>query len=213
LNLVSKTFPSQKLKLFSTRSILLIQTTIATQSASQVAAQSENSALHLQIQQLSSSLVEKDQLVSNLETAKTENLALIAELEARILSEEKIRRELHNTIQELKGNIRVFCRVRPCSKDEEPLNINYGENDDRSIDLVQSVESASGKTISKTFSFNFDKVFQPESDQKVVFGEISQLVQSALDGYNVSIFAYGQTGSGKTFTFNSTNLECKDQMT
>jgi kinesin family protein 12 len=29
---------------------------------------------------------------------------------------------------------------------------------------------------------------------------INELLESALDGYSVTVFAYGQTGSGKTYT-------------
>lgn len=39
-----------------------------------------------------------------------------------------------------------------------------------------------------------------------LFSDVQPFVQSALDGYNVSIFAYGQTRSGKTHTMVSLSL-------
>jgi len=80
-------------------------------------------------------------------------------------------------------------------------NINF--IDDCTIEVNKSdgsdAISCSGKLRIKQ-EFSFDKVFTPNASQADVFEELSFLVQSALEGYNVCIFAYGQTGSGKTYT-------------
>ncbi|XP_027338935.1 kinesin-like protein KIN-14C [Abrus precatorius] len=121
----------------------------------------------------------------------------LAEKEFQVIEGEKLRKKLHNTILELKGNIRVFCRVRPLLPDDGPgtdMVVSYPSSTEalgRGIELVQSGQK---------YPFTFDKVFNHEASQQDVFIEISQLVQSALDGYKVCIFAYGQTGSGKTYT-------------
>ncbi|KAJ0799001.1 putative minus-end-directed kinesin ATPase [Helianthus annuus] len=115
---------------------------------------------------------------------------------------EALRKKMHNTILELKGNIRVFCRVRPLLLDDGV------ENEAKTISFPTTTE-AIGRGIEvmqhgQCHPFMFDKVFTPQSSQEEVFVEISQLVQSALDGYKVCIFAYGQTGSGKTHTMMGT---------
>ncbi|CAN6850336.1 unnamed protein product [Brassica oleracea] len=122
----------------------------------------------------------------------------VEEAELKLVEGEKLRKKLHNTILELKGNIRVFCRVRPLlpgeNNGDEGKTISYPASLEllgRGIDLMQNAQK---------HSFTFDKVFLPNTTQEDVFIEISQLVQSALDGYKVCIFAYGQTGSGKTYT-------------
>ena len=40
-----------------------------------------------------------------------------------------------------------------------------------------------------------------------VFADVSEFVQSALDGYNVTLFSYGQTGSGKTHSMQGAGHE------
>ncbi|KAK1324416.1 Kinesin-1 [Acorus calamus] len=122
----------------------------------------------------------------------------LADAELQLVEAEKLRKKLHNTILELKGNIRVFCRVRPVLSDDDcngmEAAISYPsslEHLGRGIDLLQGGQK---------FAFSFDKVFDHGASQEDVFVEISQLVQSAMDGYKVCIFAYGQTGSGKTYT-------------
>ena len=49
--------------------------------------------------------------------------------------------------------------------------------------------SVSGKA--EPIPFEFDHVFNVNANQESVFEEVSQLVQSSIDGYNVCIFAYG----------------------
>ncbi|XP_019744519.1 carboxy-terminal kinesin 2-like [Hippocampus comes] len=138
--------------------------------------------------------------------AAEEEVRSLKELAARLESElhvgEMERRQLHNTIQELKGNIRVFCRVRPQVNGGLGKHIQLPANDDKAITLAKTEESHTGKTTEtqKNYNFTFDRVFGPDATQQEVFEEISLLVQSALDGYNVCCFAYGQTGSGKTYT-------------
>ena len=80
-------------------------------------------------------------------------------------------------------------------------NVNF--TSEKSMELMKNADDgnkgiASGTKSSK-YDFEFDRVFEPGTSQEVVYEEISQLVRSSMDGYNVCVFAYGQTGSGNFF--------------
>ncbi|KAK2836901.1 hypothetical protein FQN49_006607 [Arthroderma sp. PD_2] len=166
-------------------------------------------ALKARIEFLESGNKEQSESFAKLDKELSEALEETNAAKAQLRKEETMRRRLHNQIQELKGNIRVFCRVRPVltsDSSESAAKISFPDEDMDSREiLVQGPEEKSslGVVSTKNHSFAYDHVFGPKSQNSEVFEEISQLVQSALDGYNVCIFCYGQTGSGKTHTMSS----------
>ncbi|KAL5209895.1 hypothetical protein ABZP36_005518 [Zizania latifolia] len=129
--------------------------------------------------------------------------ALVAQcedLKLKYYEEMAKRKKLYNIVQETKGNIRVFCRCRPLSKDETSSGYKCAVDFDGAKD--GDIGIVNGGTAKKTFKF--DRVYTPMDDQAEVYADASPLVTSVLDGYNVCIFAYGQTGTGKTFTMEGT---------
>jgi len=132
------------------------------------------------------------------EALRTEK-AKYLELHKRYHAELIRRRKLHNILQELKGNIRVMCRVRPL------LYHEIKKIGDKSAgDWIQIPEecmiTAANEEANKICSYEFDRVFSQKEAQDIVFEEVQPMITSAMDGYNVAILAYGQTGSGKTYT-------------
>ncbi|NWZ80421.1 KIFC3 protein, partial [Poecile atricapillus] len=148
------------------------------------------------------------------------------ELLRKYRRELQLRKKCHNELVRLKGNIRVFGRVRPITKEDgegpEAANaVTFDADDDAVLYLLHK-----GKQV----SFELDKVFPPQASQEEVgatnhtagvrgrgshllltlpclpqvFQEVQALVTSCIDGYNVCIFAYGQTGAGKTYTMEGT---------
>eukprot|EP00927_Polykrikos_kofoidii_P064697 TRINITY_DN6019_c0_g2_i1.p1 TRINITY_DN6019_c0_g2~~TRINITY_DN6019_c0_g2_i1.p1 ORF type:complete len:691 (+),score=88.84 TRINITY_DN6019_c0_g2_i1:72-2144(+) len=165
--------------------------------------QSHGSCVTTQTRRLAELEVAVDKVSKQFETTKLElNVqqggthylkSRIHSLEQELTVLEVSRRELHNTIQELRGNIRVCCRVRPA-------------HENGAVALQSLAPNRLGLTVGgECTNFGFDLVFGQTVSQADVFGQVDGLVQSALDGYKVCIFAYGQTGSGKTHTMIGNN--------
>uniref|UniRef100_G1SDW0 Centromere-associated protein E n=1 Tax=Oryctolagus cuniculus TaxID=9986 RepID=G1SDW0_RABIT len=89
--------------------------------------------------------------------------------------------------------VAVCVRVRPLNSREEELGEAtqvYWKTDNNAIYQVDGSKS-----------FSFDRVFHSNETTKNVYEEIAvPIIDSAIQGYNGTIFAYGQTASGKTHT-------------
>merc|ERR1712166_642552 len=158
----------------------------------------------------SESLAEMSTAITTVESTLVQQLKLSESLVSGALREReelrhlykvecKKRKKLYNALQELRGNLRVYCRMRPLNARE--LEDQGGQNflfiNDNADELTINERNAKGVGKRK---FEFDQVLGANSTQEQVYSTVAPLISSVLDGYNVCIFAYGQTGSGKTFT-------------
>ncbi|GMH20166.1 hypothetical protein Nepgr_022007 [Nepenthes gracilis] len=116
-------------------------------------------------------------------------------------------RNLYNMVQDLKGNIRVYCRIRPIFNAKAKNVIDFiGEDGSLVVVDPSKLEKAGRK------AFQFNRVYCPKATQDEIFKDTRPLIRSVMDGYNVCILAYGQTGSGKTYTMCGSSGESTKDM-
>ncbi len=131
----------------------------------------------------------KNTMSSLMSTALMSKLRAVSEevqtMTVRYKKELAERKRLHNLVQELKGNIRVYLRCRPpTSKEIEQLGA-----DAVSVSFPNPGEIKVFNEKNREKVWDFDEVFGLESTQEDVYRDVADLVVSVLDGYNVCIFA------------------------
>ncbi|KAK3862995.1 hypothetical protein Pcinc_031179 [Petrolisthes cinctipes] len=144
---------------------------------------SQYAGIEVQLSSTKILLEERTKQVSGLMEEVEQLKATVTTLENKLTDSDTLRRKLHNLVQELKGNIRVFCRVRPLLDKE--INNNGGSDvihhisfmDDRTLELCKSADP-NGSTMSGlkgrgggTIEFSYDKVFQPSSTQAEIHSQ------------------------------------------
>ena len=87
-------------------------------------------------------------------------------------------------------NIRVAIRVRNVISREEAAKLEWR------VDGSNVISALDGSK-----KYQFDRVFNPNEGNSKVYEDIGfDVIESALNGFNSTIFAYGQTASGHTHT-------------
>ena len=163
--------------------VSMLKGSVTQQATAQIALTSQNTAFQAQVCALQSQIDDYSRTVSDLRFRLESSEKEVEALKLETMESEMVRRKLHNMVQELKGNIRVFCRVRPVLqsdivsltsmndlsslaqeefnrlKEEVQAHIAFPDRrDSKEIVLHSSSESATGQERKEVYSFGFDRV-------------------------------------------------------
>ncbi|KAI9165050.1 hypothetical protein LWI28_006622 [Acer negundo] len=174
----------------ATQDLVAVQSTLATKNADLASLQNNLRELE-ELREMKEDIDRKNEQTAAI--LKMQG-AQLAELETLYKEEQILRKRYFNTIEDMKGKIRVYCRLRPLNEKEVAEKERYVLTSLDEFTLEHTWKDDKAK------QHMYDRVFDGFASQQNVFEDTQYLVQSAIDGYNVCIFAYGQTGSGKTFT-------------
>ena len=189
----------------------------------------QNQEKQTRISELERALAMKEAENTDLRDHVKEQLPREQALYERLQTSDEIRRQLHARVMQLMGNIRVFVRVRPVLEGETASSLirfpgHTGKSSNEGTTQVASADDLTKKLVEvvepkkdrgglsdrrKKWKFGYDEVFDPDTSQREVWNATEPLIQSAIDGFNVTIFAYGQTGSGKTYTLLGDGVTCR----
>ncbi|XP_055893560.1 centromere-associated protein E-like isoform X2 [Biomphalaria glabrata] len=96
----------------------------------------------------------------------------------------------------MSDKISVFARIRPMLTREKV------ENRPTFVKSTEKTITCDGEI------FNFDQVFDQTATNQTIYDHVAKnVVLSAMEGYNATLFMYGQTASGKTYTVNHIRQE------
>ncbi|XP_073892839.1 kinesin-like protein KIF25 isoform X4 [Macaca fascicularis] len=113
----------------------------------------------------------------------------LQDVSARHQLERQRRKALHNSLVELRGNIRVHCRIRPLlpfdSESDDPVlqsssisrEVAHAVDDET---VLVKCDRPGHPLINKTY--HFERVYGPAESQSAVFGDVCPLLTSLLDG-------------------------------
>lgn len=128
----------------------------------------------------------------------------IDRLRSRLAMESARRRKLLGELQDLRGSVRVYCRLSAAPK-SSTIALASSEvlmlRQRASIDAfnIDSIEAAQGVGATP-LSFEFDGILTSDMEQQDVYAEFESVCASVVEGFRISIMTFGASNSCKSQT-------------